>query len=376
MVSQARYQLRVYDPWTGSQIAVLVRWRALSYVKQVNNFHTLQLTLDADDPNVRHFDALDTIVEVWRRITPGSDWYKDVVCLKITPQNNLYENGLETKTVYARGLNDLLHRRHIEYFANTAYTLKQGVGETIMKEFVTENCTSAGNISSRRSFGYYSPEIVGLTIPGTAGLGGTWRGAKAWQNLLDTLMDISLTTSVDFEIMRIGETGRVFEFRTFYPQRGTDRTNLITFSPELSNMREATVTESRTEEANAVAVVGQGQNDQRRTLQVIDAVAMAESPWNIKEIVTDARSQDDNLTSLQQQGRAKLAELSAEYTFEFAAVETASRRYGDDWDVGDIIRAKYRDIDVTKKIVSASIGVAEGKETIVPEFADFPFPVN
>lgn len=370
-VRQARYQIRVYNPLTGDLNAVLTDWIALNYTKNVNDFHTFQLVLNSEDPNIQFF-TLDALVEVWRRPDAyGVGWYREITTLFRTPQYNLYENGHETFTGYARGLNDFLHRRHVLYPANTANTLKSGPADNVMKAFVRENCTAAGNALPRKSFGTYDCTIYGLTVAPDVGLSPVWTGARSWNNLLDVLNDVSMTPSnTDFEIERVGTTGLQFEFITYYPQRGVDRGSEVTFTPDFSNMSNVIFTRSRTEEANVVFVLGQGEGTSRQVLpRSASPVVLAESRWNAIETTVDARSQD-SVAAFTTTGDETLEKLKAQDQFEFAALQTRQRQYGVHYGVGDCVRAKYKAYATTKKIVSAAVSVADGVETINLEFAD------
>lgn len=369
-MTQARYQIRVYSPSTGEAIASITHWLSLNYVRKVNEFHTLQLVLAAKDPNIAFF-TLDALVEVWRRVD-GGEWYREIVTLFRTKEYDLYENGRETFTIYCRGLNDLLHRRHVLYPANTAFTLKQGPADDVMKAFVRENCTAVGNIATRKSFGVYDCTMFGLTVVPDFGAGPEWSGARSWLNLLHVLNEIALHPSnVDFEVLRMGTSGLDFQFTTFYPLRGVDRTANLTFSTDLGNMSNVKFTRSRTEEANIVFVLGQGEGSARIVLaREASELIQHESHWNAIEITADARSQD-SVASLISQADELLESLKATDRFEFAVLQTASRQYGVDYNVGDKVLASYR-TTVTKKITAASVNVGDGKETIELEFTDVP----
>lgn len=372
-VRQARYQLRIFSPVDGSLRAVLTNWIAMSYTKNVNDFNTLQLVLNIEDPNLEFF-LLDSLIEVWRKPdapAPMGVWYKELVVLYRTGQFNLYENGHETFTAYCRGLNDLLHRRHVLYPATTAFTLKQGPADDVMKAFVRENCTSSGNAAPRKSAGIYDCTIYGLTVLPDAGLAPEWTGARAWNNLLDVLQDISKDPSnTDFEIVRVGDSGLEFEFQTFYPQRGVDRSAEITFSPDFGNMADVVFTRSRTEEANVIFVLGNGEGTARQVLAVkATDLVLRESRWNAIETTTDARNQD-SVASFTTTGKETLEELKAQDQFEFHALQTSQRQYGVHYGVGDKIRARYRLYSTIKKIITAAVSVAEGVEKINLEFAD------
>lgn len=347
--------------------SIIVNWESLYYEKWVNNSHNYQLVLFADDPNVQFFTT-DAIVEVWRQVK-GSDWYRELVCFHRTEQYTLEENGKELFTSYGRGLNDLLSRRAILYYANTAFTLKQGPGETVMKELVTENAGPDADDAARRNTGTYSAITYGLSVAADNALGVEWKGAMAWRNLHDQLLEIALATSVDFEISRIGPLS--FVFNTYYPQRGIDRTagvNLLTFAPEFGNMTNITYARSRVEEANVVAVLGQGEEAARQVLVRVSA-ARSDSLWNTIEMTRDARNQPD-VTSMQSTGDAALQETKAMETFTFSTLQTAVRQYGRDYNVGDVVAAKYRAIQVTKKIITAKVNVAKGREEVGLDFAN------
>lgn len=370
MPTQARYQIRVYSPVTGEAVANITNWLSLNYVKQVNDFHTLQLVLGVDDLNIQYF-VLDALVEVWRQ-PAGRGWYREITTMFRTPQYDLYENGHETFTIYCRGLNDLLHRRHISYPATTAYTLKSGPADDVMKAFVRENCTSAAVNAIRKSFSIYDPTIYGFTVSPDSSLAPIWSGARSWLNLLDVLNDISLPpNNVDFEVIRMGNTGFDFQFSTFYPLRGIDRSLSLTFAPELGNMSNVKFTRSRTEEANIVFVLGQGENTSRIVLtREASDLVQRESFWNAIEITTDARGQE-TVASLTSQGDELLEKLKAQDQFEFQILQTDTRQYGIDYDVGDKVKAKYH-VTVTKKIIAATVNVSDGKESISLDFVDTP----
>lgn len=361
----ALYRIDVYAPSTGLLQTQFMDWHSLYYEKWVNNSHNYQLVLAADHPAVQYF-LLDAIIEVWRRV-PGQEWYREISAFHRTSQFNLEENGRELFTSYGRGLNDLLNRRDILYYASTAYTLKEGPGETVMKELVNENAAVGADNANRRSFGQYTAATLGLTIAPDYAQGSVWKGAMPWRNLLDQLKEIALTTSVDFEVLRTG--AREFVFNTYYPQRGVDRSDTLIFSPELGNMSNVVYADSRVEEANVVAVLGQGENTARQVL-IRKTAADADSPWNTIETTRDARNQPD-LTAMQSTGDAALEETKAHQTFTFSTLQTATRQYGVDYDVGDLILAFYR-VNVIKKIITAKVNVSRQApiESVNLEFAD------
>lgn len=342
--------------------------------RTLNSFDTLTLSIGRDDPNIDAF-VDDAIIEVRRRISrPGAQWYVESTLLHRTPQDDFTENQLRIFTSYSRGLNDILRRRHIEYFANTAFTLKSGPGETVMKEFVDENLVTID--STRRSEGTWEAAVENFSVEADQGRGDNWAGARAWQNLLDVLNEIAIATGVDFSVERV--SGNEMEFRCYYPQYGEDRSSVITFDPRFQNMTNITKVASRTEEANTVLVLGQGEESSRIVWpQAADSAtdATSTSPWRIKEAIRDARSQP-TVTELQSIATQALRELSGEVTFTFDVLQTNARQYGrgaEYW-FGDVVKARYESDLITIKIVGATLSMTEGVEKVDIKLAAYPTP--
>lgn len=368
-MAQARYQVRLYSPSTGELLATLINWHSLFLERKLNSFDEMQLSLQADDPNVKFFE-LDTILEVWRLIDrQGASYYREACLMHRTQQRELSSDQREIFVSFSRGLVDLLSRRHVQYYSKTAFTLKQGPADNIMKEFVIENAGPGANHPDRRTTGHWNAAVLGLVVENNLGQAPVWKGAHAWDNLLDVLQDISSTSSVDFDVIRTGP--REFIFKTFYPQLGTDRSNYVIFSPQLGNMTEVSYSKSRSEEITAVVVGGQGEGEDRRNLTRLNASAADDSPWNVIESNADGRSQP-TLAALQQIGDKELQEKAASETFTFKVLQTDTRKYGSEYNLGDKIRARYRDIELVMKIIKVSMQVSEGREEVNIEFSERP----
>lgn len=376
MPRQADYRLRVYSPTDGLLRAEIgpTEFSSFYLERTLNGIDTLTFRTDESANYIQYF-VTDAIIEVWRRIwRPGTGyaaWYIESTLFHRTPQHDLTENGHRIFISYSRGLTDLLHRRNILYYANTAFTLKSGPGETVMKEFVEENAGPSASSALRRSTGTWVAPLLGLTVALDQGRGDNWVGARTWRNLFDTLVEISVATSVDFSVERTGP--RAFEFRTYYPQLGQDRSSSVLFDPGFNNMSNVVMVNSRTEEVNAILILGQGEESNRVTYPQADAIAGAGSPWNVIESVRDARSQP-TIAALQSEATEALNELKAQENFSFKVLQTDSRQYGQNGEywLGDVIRARYLDVDIIRKIVGSTITLNDGKEEIDLDFSEFP----
>lgn len=348
---------------SGQQVAVFDNWRNLEVNRNVNGFDDHVLVLNGDDPRVDLFTP-DSIVVVRRKVE-GEDWYTEYEGFHRTSQRDISESSQKIFTSYGRGFVDLLRRRIIAYHATTAYTLKGDPGETSMKEHVNENAGPAATVANTRLLNGIT---TGLTIEPNLARGTNWFGDRAYRNLLEVLQEIAKATGVDFDVIRTGDV--TFEFRCYYPQRGTNRTSTVIFSPKGHSMVQPTYSLSRVEEVNTVVALGDDTATSRKTL-VLDTTETVSSPWNQCEAAHDAR-QETTYNGLTTAAQYELEHAKAKEEFTFKVMQTHSLRYGRDYFLGDIVSAEMDNILKTRKISGVKIRVSEGKETIDFEFTN-PF---
>jgi hypothetical protein len=359
-MEQARYEIRLYDPTTGGLSAIFDSWISLHYEKEVNAVSTLSLSIPLDDPRVALFN-LDAIVEVWR--TPfGSAPYNDFTGFHRSPQMAIQSN----KKVFSsttRSLTDLIARRAILYPKTTAYSLKSGPGETVIKSYVDENAGPGANAVSRLVSGV----TYGLALEADAAQGLDWFGDQSYINLLDVIKEIASVTNVDFDVIRVGALD--FEFRCYYPQRGTDRRASVIFGPNLGNMIDPVYSMSRTDEITYAAALGSGSG---LTRHVVGAAATAESDslWNHVEAIESAVS-EDTYNALLAAANTKLEDSRAQETFTFNIIPSA-KVYGRDYFLGDIVTATFETVIRVMKITGVTVDVAEGKESVSCTFRQLP----
>lgn len=369
--TQARAQVRLYNT-SGALQAVFDDWRTLELQRRVGTYDLLTFGIDGADSRIPLF-TLDSIIEVWRKLSyTGAQWYREATLFHRTPSRQITERGTRIYTSYSRGLNDLLRRREIAYPASTTFTLKGGVAETVMKQYVEENAGPSALASLTRAA---NGAFTGFTVEPSAGRGAQWAGQRSYQNLLDVLQEISgALTSVDFDVVRTdvpGSGAATFEFRCYYPQLGTDRSATVKFATLFGNMQNPFYTLSRTDEVNRAIVLGAGQDSARRILTQ-DSVYTIDSPWNVIEKSQDSR-QEDTLTGLIAAANAVLESGKPQEQFTFAVLQTAAYQYGRDYFLGDIVSAAFdSDISTTKKITGVTLNISEGKEDIQVTFSDVP----
>ncbi len=364
----ARYQVHLYDT-SGNRTAVMDRWRTLNIEHSVNGVSNLTLSLYTGMPEVQLF-ALDTLIEVRRRWPEaGIDWYTEFIGFHRTPQKQITEANTRIYTSYAVGLLDLIRRRSIRYFADTDGSAKgPAPADNVIKDYVRENAGSLATLANGRVTDGVTP---GLLIAGNLSQGPVFEGAFAWQNLLQTCAKIGEPNRVDFDVVWLG--GISFEFRTYYPQLGTDRRvstgSPFSFAPGLGNMTSPSYTLSRTDEISSVLVLGPGEGP-LRDVTPRQSVFMRDSPWNLIEQDHDASSEDRE-AALNAIGDGVLYDKRPSISMPFTALQTPNSAYRQHYFLGDIVTGAFEDVSANMKISGVSVNASEQAEQVTLRLEEY-----
>lgn len=376
----ARYYIRLKNV-AGAQVAIFDNWASLEFTKEVNGVGSFRITwVDNDDPRFDLF-VLDGQVEIWRS-APGMslDWYLEFEGFHRGETREIGSDGKKLFTSYGVGYNDLLARRTIAYRSGTSHAEKNDYSEDVMKEYVIENAGASANDADRIVNGVFTgfaTEAESAEHDHTP----TWTGDRSFQNLLETLQEISqfshLATApsraVDFAV--VGSGAALFTFRTYLDQLGTDRTagtaNPVVFSTYKGSLQDSNYNVDRTKEANVVIVLGQGDRSTRTVIYREDAAAKGDSTWNQREIARPA-TQNTFTYQLQDFGEATLQENYFIETVEGTPMQIPGCFYGKHYFLGDMVVVEHEDVSMEKKILSVSIGVSgqTQKEDISLAFGD------
>lgn len=356
------YKVNLYNT-SGVLQAVFTNFDNLDIEHNLRKPSNMRLDIDGADERIALFTT-DAIIEVMRRDDDlGIPWYTEYVGFHRTSQYQLTEGQHDKFTSFSRSPLDLIRRRAILYFAGYA---KAGPGDDVIKEIVLENAGAGATQPPR----LYPGVTLGLDVAVATSAGEDWNGERSWRNLLDVITEIGEATNVYFDVVWNG--GQNFTFHTYYPRLGTDRTKgsaaPAVFSPALANMEAPSYTKSRTEEANVIIVLGQGQESDRETL-LVQSTADVDSPWNYIEETHDARQQDD-AADLLSEGQETLKELEAKESFTFKAIQTPQLAYGKHYFMGDSVTAAFKNIERNVNITGIKIRVSAGREDIDVEFGE------
>jgi len=375
-----RYFVKLIDT-TGYMVALFDSWISLEYGSIVDDVGYYSLSLDGNDDRLDLFQ-LDYMVEVWRGIPGvGVDWYCDFRGLHRTPKRAIDSKGKKIFTSTGVCLNHLLSRRDIGYKAGTIRADKDDVAETVMKEYVAENCGVDATVANGR---LRDGAFPGFTIDADGGQGINWPGSRAYENLLGTLMDIANVSGIDYRVESLGN-GQ-YRFFTYVDQLGVDRSVLglnpatglnaagyppVIFSVPIGNVQNIDYELNRNAEANAVFLLGKGDGSTRHITIVEDPGAGADSPWNDIEVAVNASSQEYEFQRVMV-GIETLQQKAARESFSFTPLQQASSLYGVHYGIGDKVTAKYDDIQRDKRIVAVKVAISSSKETVDIVFADIP----
>ncbi len=372
------YQIQLTNS-VGSVVAIIDDYRSLDISKTVNEVGSLTLVMSGFDAKTELFETDSQIIVYRRDMAHGIPWYEEWGGFVRKVEFVQNSDGDKETTITARTFNDLLSRRIIAYQAGVSQTVKSAPSETVMKEFVIENCgTDALQINGRIRDGL----MLGFSVEADAGTGVTWEGQRSYTNILEVLKEINEATGMEFDVIKVGASA--FEFRTYYPQRGYDLTTTglstttglnsagnapVIFNPLMGNVLEMNFSDDRLEEVTIAITAGQGTGE-NRNIVVTSSVAASDSPYNDIEGYDDSRNTEDN-NQLVTSGTGFLTEKQQKQSFTIKPIQTNTSAYGLNYYWGDTVTAQYRtQISINKRIISSTINVSEGDESIELELAD------
>lgn len=375
----ARYQIRLLDQG-GSQVALFDNFEGLEFGQTVDDIGYYNLTLADDGDSRLELFELDGQVEIDRTV-PGVnlDWYGEFEGFHRKENRSTRQEGKKFYISSGVDYNELLARRRIGYKAGTILADKNDAAETVMKEYVNENCGAIATVGNGREINGVFP---GFTVQSDGGAGDVWAGSRAFDNLLDVLKDIANSKLIDFQVAGSGPAQ--FVFQTFEDQLGADRTTEglsgkvngagnrpVIFSVPYGNLQSLEYSLDRSTEGTVVFVLGSGEGSTRTVITRENSSAIADSPWNRRELSVPGSGQEFQY-QLENLGDETLEEMKFMETFTFDPLQQPSQLYGLHYFLGDRVTMRYGNIERNKRIVSVKISVTGGKEVITMEFADIP----
>jgi hypothetical protein len=361
----------------GARVAVFDKWFRLEYERHRNEPGWVKLELYLPDTKVNLFD-LDYQVEVYRLGDwTGATWYADMEALHRREEPSMTETGQERYLTWSVGYLELLARRIGLYwrwndntYTQDGYLVVTATPPEIIGEFVNREAGPGANPAApdRRT--------AGLTLAAIAPAGTAVEERLRATNLLLRCQQIAQGYALDIRMVGNGAALYQFQVGAFL---GTDSRigNLlgnppVWFSPDRGNMAKAHYIGDRLAEMNHIHVAGQGTGNDSIMYDKATAALIADSPWNLREGWVDSRDLD-TVAKLEAPADQELEKLRPIADLEFDCIEIESCRYGRDYDLGDLITAIYRGVQLDYRIEAVTVTVENtGVEKIVLDLVEYP----
>jgi len=360
-----------YELWltsdTGVRIAQLTTGTTFQASRVTNGigWFATQMPISFNINNIR----LDRMIQLWRQPSGGTMSLWNVYFLRKWIFST--EGSREVVTLEGPDKNDLLRRRIVAAFSGTAQATKTDFADDMMKEVVTQSIADGVAPTPTAGTRVWS----NLSIQADASVGPTITKSFPFDKLLAGSGSGVLSvlakaareagTEVFFDIVPNVVTGSsiTFQFRTTINQPAQDVTDRVVFDQQRGNMRDPVLEYDYSEEENYIYGAGQGEGTARNIQQVYDTARYGASIWNRCEGFADARNQTSD-DGVREAGRAGLEEGRPRIRFTATPVDTAGTRFGIDWNFGDKVKSRYKNVEFDTIIRAVSISVENKRETI------------
>lgn len=223
----------------------------------------------------------------------------------------------------------------------TAYDTRVGVGETIMKGYVSENI-GPDSVTSRK--------IPNLLIEADAGKGTLTTYSSRFDNMQKLLDAIAAVNGLGYLLQQEDDN---LVFKVYEPSDKTDTVKMDIDNGHLESIEYI----YRTPDVTRVIVGGVGAAEQRTFLEVNSAESLAaEAEWKRRiELYVDARSAQSE-EELQRKGEEYIVEGGKTLkTTTVTPSENSSLQYGRDWFLGDKVSVVVNDELVTNIVKEVAI---------------------
>lgn len=356
------YEIRLYDS-DGAFKFIPKHVTRLEFHQRLNAPWNHQITLEYSKENAD--------VEMLREIE--NDWYIRIFRLDpITQIKSIVYSGLHITLVdqartsgdlifnlYGSGYTHLLTRRVVIPPYGYENSDKVGDAETVLKSYVSDCMVSP--IDMLRVFD-------GVTIELDSGEGEYVERSVRYINLLTVCENIADAGNIDFGLIEGEEVGDVLvRARSVWGKdrrEGNPAGNQETvFSFLRGNMNIPIYTNNASDEKNYIYIGGPGQGIAR---QIKTVSSPTTKRWERKEAFIEGRQQETD-AALLAAGNAYLQTKKLAETLSFDIIKMTGTRWLVDWELGDLITARYFDKAFDKKIVEVSVVVTGESSASVAE---------
>ena len=307
---------------------------------------------------------IDRMLQLWRAPKGGTlKLWRPFLIQRIRYAMNGAEETIE---VGGEDPNTLLKRRVIMGYKGSPEAEKSDYLDDMMKAYVNESM-----VVSAYTPGFGSRNYTGLTIQRDLSKGAQAYHEAAFRNLYKALQALASknrefgASDLFFDVVPTFVTGTSisFEFRTYVGQIGADLSNYVVFDPQDGNFTNPFFERDWSDVQSYVITAGQGSSELRQVYEVYDKARLYVSKWAWREGFKDARSAD-NEADVALEGFDALGRGRPVMLFGGQPVDTDGTQYQRDWDYGDLVEARYRDVDAKVMVDSLTLKIDASGETI------------
>lgn len=367
------YEIRIYNTLGELQV-IPSHVTRVEYHQRLNAPWNHQITME--------FSKDDDEVETIRNIQP--DWF--IRMFRIDPVTQIKTrvySGLHISLVdqgraagdlifnlYGSGYTQLLTRRVVIPPAGQENSNKTGYAESMLKSYISDCMISPTD-----------PDRIfpNVSLEPDTGEGEYIDYSTRYVNLLTVCENVANAGKIDFGLIEGNNIGEVVvRARSVWGKdrrEGNSAGNKETvFSFLYGNMDIPIYTNNTSDEKNYIYVGGPGQGAER---DVVPVSSPTTTKWGRKEAFIEGRQQSTT-DALYSVGNAYLEDKKQTETLSFDIIQHIGSRWMVDWDLGDLITARYFDKVFDKKIVEIGVVVsgeasAELIETVNVEMENVRF---
>lgn len=243
--------------------------------------------------------------------------------------------GEEQVVVKGMSLAAIVGRRITIPPAGYAYDRVNAAAETIMKGYVARNCITPAD--SKRV-------IPNLVVATDQGRGQQITYQTRLKQLDEELEKLSLVSGLGWDVLLDWQNKQwVFDVLIGRGLTAGQSTNPpVIFSADFDAVKAQTLIESDIGHRNQAYVGGQGEGTERDIVEVGSGLAGLAR----LETFVDARDLEQ-VADLPERGLQKLAEVAPVLTFDTEIPPEGPYKYGEDWDLGDVVTVQNRKWGVT-----------------------------
>jgi len=308
---------------------------------------------------------IDSMIQLWRAPKGGRlSLWRPFLIQRI---GYAMRGNEETIEVGGEDPNTLLRRRYVVASKGSAEADKWNQADDLMKAYVDEAMVNSTYtpVTSTGTRNYTE-----FTIQADLAAGPEMDHEAAFRNLYTTLQNIAsksreLGTDLFFDVATdlVTSSSITFQFRTYIGKMGADLSSQVVFDQAYGNFVNPFYERDWTNVQSFIYAAGQGPGVLRHIYETIDIARLYLSKWGWREGFQDARSADTE-EEVYTAGFKALEKARPIQRFGGQPIDTDGTQYGVDWHYGDLVRARYRDIDVKCMVDAVTLTIEDAKETI------------